>query len=89
MHEVTPQIIKSIMKATYNLADEENYNVYDAKDTAEYLGLPLETVEATFSLLLEAGMISECMSLHDDGVQTYCLTDRAIDLVETGNAKAG
>ena len=39
--EVTPQIIKSVMKATYNLCDEDNYNVYDAYDTAEYLGLPL------------------------------------------------
>ena len=41
-------------------------------------------VEATFALLLDAGMISECMSLHDDGVQTYCLSDQAIDLVELG-----
>lgn len=77
-------IIRSVMKATYNLCDEDNYNVYNAEDTAEYLGLPLDTVEATLALLHEAGMISECMSLHDDGVQTYCLTDKAIDLVETG-----
>ena len=84
MEPVPQNIIKSVMKATYNLCDEDNYNVYEAKDTADYLGLPLETIDATFSLLEEAGMISECMNLHDDGIQTYCLTDRAIDLVEMG-----
>jgi len=82
--EVTPQIIRSVMKATYNLCDEDNYNVYDAADTADYLGLDLEVVEATFALLLDAGCISECMNLHDDGSQTYCLTDKAIDMVELG-----
>ena len=35
MDTVTPGIIKSVMKATYNLCDEDNYNVYDAQDTAE------------------------------------------------------
>ena len=84
MTEVTPQIIRSIMKATYNLCDEDNYNVYDAYDTAEYLGLEQEVVETVFELLIDAGCISECMTLHDDGVQTYCLTDKAIDMVELG-----
>ncbi len=72
------------MKATYNLCDEDNYNVYDAFDTAEYLGLETEVVERVFELLIEAGCLGECMNLHDDGSQTYCLTDKAIDMVEMG-----
>ncbi len=77
-------IIKSIMKAIYNLSDEDNYNLYDSEDIAEYLGLKLEVVEQTIETLIEGRFVSECMNLHDDGVQTYCLTDKAIDLVEVG-----
>lgn len=77
-------ILKSVMKAVYNLSDEENYNVYDAYDISEYLGLDKAVVDSTLVLLYEAGMLDECMSLHDDGVETYALSDRAIDLVEMG-----
>lgn len=77
-------IIKSVMKAIYNLSDEDNYNLYDSEDIAEYLGLKLEAVEETLELLVEGRFVSECMNLHDDGSQTYCLTDKAIDLVEVG-----
>lgn len=78
------RIIKSVMKAIYNLCDEDNYNHYDSEDIAEYLGLELEVVEKVLETLMDAGCISECMNLHDDGVQTYCLTDKAIDMVEMG-----
>lgn len=81
---VTPGIIKSVMKALYNLCDEDNYNVYDAEDIAEYLGLSEALIKDVLELLEEARMIAECMNLHDDGVQTYHLTDKAIDLVEMG-----
>ncbi len=77
-------IIKSVMKAIYNLSDEDNYNLYDSYDIAEYLGLKIEVVEKNLETLVEGRFISECMNLHDDGIQTYCLTDKAIDLVEMG-----
>jgi len=77
-------IIKSVMKAIYNLSDEDNYNLYDSEDIAEYLGLKIEVIEQTLETLVEGRFISECMNLHDDGIQTYCLTDKAIDLVEVG-----
>ena len=76
-------IIKSVMKAIYNLSDEDNYNLYDSDDIAEYLGLKLEIVDNVINTLLEARFLSECMNFDDDGIQTYCLTDRAIDLVES------
>lgn len=84
MSSVTPTIIKSVMKGIYNLCDEDNYNVYDSFDLAEYLGLDISVVDETIETLGDAGCISECMSLHDDGIQTYCLTDKAIDMVELG-----
>lgn len=77
------EVIRSVMKAIYNLSDEDNYNLYDTEDIAEYLGLEVSTIEETLELLEEGRFISECMNLHDDGSQTYCLTDKAIDLVET------
>ena len=77
-------MIKSVMKAIYNLSDEDNYNLYDSDDIAEYLGLKIEVVDSIIDTLMTAGFLSECMNLHDDGIQTYCLTDRAIDLVEVG-----
>lgn len=77
-------IIKSVMKAIYNLSDEDNYNLYDSYDISEYLGLQLDVVESTLETLVEGRFVSECMNLHDDGIQTYCLTDKAIDLVEVG-----
>jgi len=76
-------IIKSVMKAIYNLSDEDNYNVYDATDIAGYLGLDKNIVDETITTLHDAGLLGECMNLHDDGVETYYLTDRAIDIVET------
>jgi DNA-binding MarR family transcriptional regulator len=78
------QKLRSVMKAIYNLSDEENYNRYDSKDIAEYLGLDIETVETILQTLMDAGCLDECMNLHDDGIQTYCLTDKAIDMVEMG-----
>jgi DNA-binding MarR family transcriptional regulator len=77
-------VIRSVMKAIYNLSDEENYSVYDAEDIASYLGLKQKIVDETIAILWDAGFLAECMTREDDGAATYCLTDRAIDLVEMG-----
>jgi len=77
-------MIKSVMKAIYNLSDEDNYNLYESEDIAEYLGLKLEVVEKIMETLIEGRFVTECLNLYDDGSQTYCLTDKAIDLVEVG-----
>lgn len=44
-------VIKSVMKAIYNLSDEDNYNVYGSDDIAEYLGLDVKVVEETITTL--------------------------------------
>jgi len=77
-------VIKSVMKAIYNLSDEDNYNLYDADDISEYLGLKKEVVDKTIATLFDAGFLGECMNLHDDGIETFYLTDKAIDMVEAG-----
>ena len=77
-------IIKSVMKAIYNLSDEDNYNVYDSSDIALYLGLDKKVVDESIQTLFDANCLGECMSLDDDGVETYYLTDRAISMVEGG-----
>ncbi|KIM11606.1 MAG: hypothetical protein KU37_05255 [Sulfuricurvum sp. PC08-66] len=79
------RILKSVMKAIYNLSDEDNYNLYDVEDIAEYLGLDVARVQEAIDTLLAADMLSECMSYDDDGIQTYVLKDRAIDLVENAS----
>ena len=77
-------VLKSVMKAIYNLSDEDNYNLYDSYDISEYIGVRQEVVDGIIETLLDAKCLSECMNLHDDGIQTYCLTDKAIDMVEMG-----
>jgi len=77
--------IRSITKAYYNLVDEDNYNVYEAEDIAQYLGLDISIVNEVTSILYEAGYLQECMTLEDDGSATFCLNDKGIDLVEEGN----
>lgn len=78
------QILRSVMKAIYNLADEDNYSVYEAEDIAEYLGLEQAVVDEAIETLWEARCIEACMTEEDDGSTTYCLTDKAIDMVEMG-----
>ena len=82
--EDTTKVIRSVMKAIYNLSDEDNYSVYEAEDIALYLGLEQKTVDDTIELLWDAGCLNECMTVDDDGTTTYCLTDKAIDMVELG-----
>jgi DNA-binding MarR family transcriptional regulator len=78
------KILRSVMKAIYNLADEDNYSVYEAEDIAEYLGLERAIIDEAIETLWDAGCLNHCMTEDDDGSTTYCLTDKAIDMVEMG-----
>lgn len=78
------KLIKSVMKALYNMADEDNYNVYPTEDIAEYLGLDKSVVDEIMTTLWDAGLLWECMTEEDDGVATFVLNDKGIDLVEMG-----
>lgn len=76
------EILRKVTKALYNLSDEDNYNVYDTTDISEYLGIEKELIDKAIETLNEAGMLQECMRLEDDGIETFVLTDNAIDMVE-------
>lgn len=78
------EALRRVMKAIYNLSDEDNYNVYDADDISEYLGLERVQVDNAIGTLYIAGCLSECMRAEDDGIETFALTDKAIDMVELG-----
>lgn len=78
------ETLKRVMKAIYNLSDEDNYNVYDAEDISEYLGLERLSIDNAIGTLYIAGCLSECMREEDDGIETFVLTDKAIDMVEFG-----
>lgn len=78
------EALKRVMKAIYNLSDEDNYNVYDADDISEYLGLAKIKVDNAIETLYVAGYLCECMRAEDDGIETFALTDKAIDMVELG-----
>lgn len=78
------EALKRVMKAIYNLSDQDNYNVYDADDISEYLGLEKLYVDQAIGTLYCAGCLSECMRAEDDGIETFVLTDKAIDMVELG-----
>ena len=78
------QVLRSVMKAIYNLSDEDNYSVYEAEDVAYYLGLKQKIVDDAIETLWDAGCLQECMTFDDDGASTYALTDKAIDMVEMG-----
>ncbi len=78
------EALRRVMKAIYNLSDEDNYNVYDADDISEYLGLERLHVDRAIGTLYIGGCLSECMRAEDDGIETFVLTDKAIDMVELG-----
>lgn len=78
------EALKKVMKAIYNLSDEDNYNLYDADDISEYLGLEKIYVDNAIGTLYMAGCLDECMREEDDGIETFTLTDKAIDMVELG-----
>ncbi len=71
-----------VLQAIYTLSDEVEYNNYDAVDVAEYLEMELEPVQAMIKALYIDGYLGECMTLEDDGIETYHVTLKAMCYVE-------
>ncbi len=78
MTETEIRVIKSI----YALSDDIDYNLYEAIDIAEYANLDKNVVEETIASLYEQGFLGECMSMEDDGMETYHLKEKALVYVE-------
>lgn len=65
-----------VMKSIFALSDEWEYNIYEADDIAEYARMDPAEVKKIISELYDEGYLGECMSVGDDGYDTFYLNRR-------------
>lgn len=65
-----------VMKSIFALSDEWEYNIYESDDIAEYAQLDRTEVKNIMSELYDEGYLGECMSVGDDGYDTFYLNRR-------------
>jgi hypothetical protein len=70
-----------VMKTIFNLSDEWEYNIYEADDIAEYAQLDKTEVKNIMTELYDEGYLGECMSIGDDGYETFYLNKRGRALI--------
>jgi len=70
-----------VMKTIFNLSDEIEYNIYEADDIAEYARMESDEVRAIISELYDEGYLGECMSIGDDGFETFYLNRRGREVI--------
>lgn len=69
------------MKAIFTLSDEIEYNIYDAVDIAEYVRMDEKAVEESIRELYDEGYLGECMTVGDDGFETFYLNKKGRMLI--------
>lgn len=62
-----------VMKSIFALSDEWEYNIYEWVDIAEYARMDPDVVKKIMDELYEEGYLGECMSVGDDGYDTFYL----------------
>lgn len=65
-----------VMKTIFNLSDEWEYNIYESDDIAEYAQMDKTEVKNIILALYDEGYLGECMSIGDDGYETFYLNRR-------------
>lgn len=70
-----------VMQAIFSLSDETEYNIYEADDIAEYARMNADQVRTIISELYDEGYLGECMSIGDDGYETFYLNKRGRALI--------
>lgn len=65
-----------VMKSIFALSDEWEYNIYESDDIAEYAQMDKAEVKNIMSELYDEGYLGECMSVGDDGYDTFYLNRR-------------
>jgi len=65
-----------VMKTIFNLSDEWEYNIYESDDIAEYAQMDKIEVKNIILELYDEGYLGECMSIGDDGYETFYLNRR-------------
>lgn len=75
---LTPMQLK-VLTGIHALSDEIEYNIYEAVDIAEYTRLSEEEVQNELRYLYDNGYLNECMTVEDDGYETFCLSHKAVE----------
>lgn len=70
-----------VMKTIFNLSDETEYNIYEANDIAEYARMDADDVHTIIKELYDEGYLGECMSIGDDGYETFYLNKKGRTLI--------
>ncbi len=70
------EIKLKVMKTIFNLSDEWEYNIYESDDIAEYAQMDKSEVKNIISELYDEGYLGECMTVGDDGFDTFYLNRR-------------
>jgi len=70
-----------VMKTIFNLSDEWEYNIYESDDIAEYAQMDKTEVKNIMSELYDEGYLGECMSIGDDGYETFYLNRKGRQLI--------
>ena len=70
------EIKLKVMKTIFNLSDEWEYNIYESDDIAEYAQMDKTEVKNIMSELYDEGYLGECMTVGDDGFDTFYLNRR-------------
>ncbi|MEW5832885.1 MAG: hypothetical protein AB1763_08610 [Campylobacterota bacterium] len=77
MHKMPPSEERlRVMKSIFSLSDEIEYNIYEADDIAEYARMEADTVRRIIRELYDEGFLGECMSIGDDGYETFYLNKK-------------
>lgn len=70
-----------VMKSIFALSDEIEYNIYEAADIAEYARMDSDAVGNIIRELYDEGYLGECMSIGDDGYETFYLNKKGRALI--------
>lgn len=70
-----------VMKTIFNLSDEWEYNIYESDDIAEYAQMDKTEVKNIITELYDQGYLGECMSIGDDGYETFYLNKKGRSLI--------
>lgn len=68
-----------VLQSVYALCDDIDYNLYEAVDIAFYAKLDEAVVNERLHALYDQGYLGECMSIEDDGMETFHLTNKAME----------
>ncbi|MCH9812913.1 MAG: hypothetical protein K0U47_03105 [Epsilonproteobacteria bacterium] len=67
-----------VLIGIHALSDEIEYNIYESADVAEYIIASKDEVSETIKTLYQNGYLNECMTIEDDGFETFCLSNKAV-----------